>query len=265
MDNSIECDKMIVIVDNKDSRIKYLIEELSKEYQLEIIDDSIKSIRSGGILFIPIQGIDDRGFIKKTEYKIDDIVDNINPRMLLVPKISDYYKKFGIECVEYLTLDIEIINSIYTVEGALCLISSNTTKSLSDMEVLLTGYGKLGQTLADYLKLFGSNVTIYSNCEKELLTAKIRGFKTIRSLGYIDTMNYDTIINTVPVNIFSLEVLKRTPQTLYLELASYPYGVDISKAKNFIKTYLGAGLPGKFTPESAGKLIGRKILGILND
>ncbi len=256
---------MIYIIDNKDSRIKYLIDELKHSYRLETIDELATPKEKGGVIIIPIQGIDNNGYVKNTEMLFKDIINEFNPRTVFVPKLNESLTNYNCEFIEYLTEDVEIINAKYTTEGAICLIISNTTKSLIDMKILISGFGKLGQTLANSIKEYGTEVSIYSNSESDLITSKIQGLNVIKSLNNIDELNFDVIVNTVPTNIYSLETLKRTSGCIYLELASYPYGVDVSKAKNLIKTFVGGGLPGKFTPESAGKLIARKIKGILND
>ena len=53
-------------------------------------------------------------------------------------------------------------------------------------------------------------------------------------------------------------------QTVLIELASAPGGIDISEAKRLKSNVLwAASLPGKYAPQSAGELIGECVCDIL--
>lgn len=51
-----------------------------------------------------------------------------------------------------------------------------------------------------------------------------------------------------------------------IELASAPYGVDFEAArKNGIDVIRASGLPGKYTPKTAGEIIGKRIEELLRE
>ncbi|XMB87369.1 hypothetical protein RJG79_06105 [Mycoplasmatota bacterium WC44] len=253
---------MIFVIDNKDFRMKYIVRELRKKYEVKLLDEVIPYEHKDSILVLPIQGIDKSGIIKKTDFSLDEIISTLNPKVLVVPKNNPEYMKYGIHVIEYLTEDVEIENSFYTLEGTLALLIANTNNSIKENSILVTGYGKLGQTISKYLDILGAKVTVYSKYRLDLLHSRIAGYKVIDK---IDKINYNVVINTIPAVIFTEEVLKQSKIGYYLELASPPYGIDMKYAKNKINTTIGSGLPGKFTPRSAGRLIGKKILELLND
>ena len=69
---------------------------------------------------------------------------------------------------------------------------------------------------------------------------------------------YDIIYNTVPSLLFDCAFLEQVDKkTFIIELASAPGGIDVCAAKELGSNVLwAASLPGKYAPESAGKLIG---------
>ena len=100
-----------------------------------------------------------------------------------------------------------------------------------------------------------TNVSLNENKKEELKKA----LTTLEN-------GYDVIYNTVPSPLFDRGFLERVcKKTLIIELASGSGGIDLSAAKELCSNVLWASsLPGKYAPESAGKLIGNcvdKILG----
>ena len=73
---------------------------------------------------------------------------------------------------------------------------------------------------------------------------------------------YDVIFNTVPARLFDKEIIDELPpDVLLIDLASVPGGVDFAAAKDRgIKAIWALSLPGKYAPESAGKIIGETLL-----
>jgi hypothetical protein len=80
----------------------------------------------------------------------------------------------------------------------------------------------------------------------------------------IDT---DIIFNTVPSLILDADMLTKTARnTLIIDLASRPGGVDFEAAhKMGIKVIWALSLPGKVAPDTAGDIIGKTILNILDE
>ena len=73
---------------------------------------------------------------------------------------------------------------------------------------------------------------------------------------------FDIIFNTVPERIISNDVLLALPsKTILIELASLPGGFDPDIATQCEVAFVdGKGLPGKYAPKSAGKILSDTII-----
>jgi hypothetical protein len=73
---------------------------------------------------------------------------------------------------------------------------------------------------------------------------------------------FDVIFNSVPERIISNETLLSIPSdTVLLELASAPGGFDPDIAGQCDVHFInGKGIPGKYAPKSAGKIVGDTVL-----
>ena len=76
---------------------------------------------------------------------------------------------------------------------------------------------------------------------------------------------YDVIFNTVPFWLFGRDFLEKVDsETVLIELASAPGGIDVCAAKELRSNVLwAASLPGKYAPQSAGLLIASCVEDIL--
>ena len=77
--------------------------------------------------------------------------------------------------------------------------------------------------------------------------------------------DFDVIFNTVPAEVLDRNVLEQIPDdTLIIDLASKPGGVDFSAAKELGKKVIWAlSLPGKTAPITSGRIIKETILNML--
>ena len=73
------------------------------------------------------------------------------------------------------------------------------------------------------------------------------------------------VFNTVPQWIFTREVLaKLSPETLLVDLASAPGGVDGEAARGLSRSVIWAlSLPGKYAPDTAGEIIAETVLSMI--
>ncbi len=158
--------------------------------------------------------------------------------------------------------DIQIKNSVPTAEGALFEFMKRKKVTVFGSECAVTGYGKIGMRVADRLNALGARVTVAARGESDLARAESNGLKAVRLDEFI--MNGfvgDCIFNTVPCNIFSEEFTRKTgDDTLYIELASKPYGMDEKCVKTLGERHVFANsLPGKYAPRSAGAIIAETV------
>ena len=175
-------------------------------------------------------------------------------------QICDFY-----EDKEYIWKNAKI-----TAEGALMLLMSESEFSLEGVKALVCGYGRIGKCLSEILGAHGVDVTVAARKKEVLLEATIfGGFETehieYSRVGSPDTHGrYDVIFNTIPSRIFDDENASILENSIYIELASAPYGGDGETIEKYCKKYiLASGLPGKYAPQSdaeeAFKAISRHI------
>ena len=69
--------------------------------------------------------------------------------------------------------------------------------------------------------------------------------------------SWDVLFNTVPSRVITEEILAAMKKdAVIIELASLPGGVDLhGAAKHGIHMITASGLPGKYSPQSAGRII----------
>ena len=157
--------------------------------------------------------------------------------------------------------DFLSFNAFLTSQGTLCLLTSLTSRLLTGEKALITGFGRVSKALALTLKGISMKVCICARSESQLSLARAMGFDAIplcelkKKIG-----EYPYIFNTVPENIFSDDVLAAfDPRTLYIELASAPYGIkkELFDSERFIPA---PALPGRYVSQSAGEKIAELIL-----
>ncbi|SDY70153.1 dipicolinate synthase subunit A [Evansella caseinilytica] len=162
--------------------------------------------------------------------------------------------------------DVAIYNSIPTAEGAVMMVIQNTDITIHDSNVAVTGFGRVGMTVARTFKNLGARVEVIAN-ELNLRARAFEMHLDSYSLAELPqrVKNIDVIINTIPAKVLSVDVLsKMPPHALVIDLASKPGGTDFRYAeKRGIKALLAPGLPGIVAPKTAGKIIANVLTALL--
>lgn len=161
-----------------------------------------------------------------------------------------------------------INNSRLTAQGVLRLILDTVDCDMIELNAVVIGYGRCGKSICRLLKNCGFKVMSASRRKETINEAYNDGVKAV-PINQIEEFvdNTDIVINTVPVNIISTEYISRfKSKTIYIEVASKPYGFNITQTDVYNFRYiLAESLPGRFTPESAGKNIADTVLKILKE
>ena len=155
---------------------------------------------------------------------------------------------------------LALSNASVTAEGAILLALQALPITLQDANVLVTGFGRIGKSLAGKLRALGARVTLTSRSPKN--------FPTIEQLSCVPDetgvyrlglSQYDAVFNTVPAPVFSsAQLAALRPDCPYIELASSPGGIAPDAAKPAL--YIPApGLPGKTAPKTAAALLLRAM------
>lgn len=164
--------------------------------------------------------------------------------------------------------DVAIYNSIPTAEGTIMIVIQNTDITIHNSNVIVTGFGRVGKTIARTFQNLGANVKVAAD-EPEL---RARAFEYhLESFPVKDLSKHvadaDVVINTIPAHVVSANVLsKMMPHALVVDLASKPGGTDFRYAeKRGIKALLALGLPGIVAPKTAGQIIAGVLTTLLQE
>ncbi len=176
----------------------------------------------------------------------------------------------GKRCFDFFASEaFQIKNAYTTAEAALNIAMNSLNKNIRESRFAITGYGRIARQLAALLRAMGAEVCVAARRESDLAYAELLGCKTVsiaeRSTLVLLCEGYDIIFNTVPQWLFDEELLSLLDEnTLIVDLASSPGGVDIASAKRLKRRVLWAtSLPGKYAPESAGALIASCVYDII--
>lgn len=210
--------------------------------------------------------------------KLSDIIEIIKKEALVIggkfaPAIKFLMEKKGIRYTDYFeNEDFQIKNALLSAEGAIYTAMGLVDYALFGSKIAVVGFGRIGKLLAFKLKDLGANVLICARKTADIAWGECFGFKTLKIKHASDGSslsqlcdNYDIIFNTVPQWIFEESVVCYMPsETLLIDLASPPFGIDERLVGKYALKYVKAsGIPGKYSPASAGNIIGQSVMSLL--
>lgn len=187
---------------------------------------------------------------------ISEIEDLLKDKSIFVGNINNKLKEAweskNIKVIDIMQKEeFVVLNVIPTVEATIEIImKDNQNKIINGMECLIMGFGRIGKVLAHKLQGLAVNCTCLVTNEVEKAWTIAYGYKNV-DLNYIknkpsNLSKYDIIINTIPQILLKEELKNVNKETLLIDLASKPYGIDRDIAKrenlNFIEAL---GLPRK--------------------
>lgn len=170
------------------------------------------------------------------------------------------YDYFNNETVKYK-------NAVLTAQATMGIILNNYEKSISESKILVLGFGRIGKIICKYLYSWG--IIPYVSARKEINFAEIEsmGFNKETTGNISNPDKFDIIINTIPYLVIDKDFIDNLNKKVYIiDLSSKPGGVDFEyAAQKQIRCIHALGLPGKFYPQSAGKILASSIINILNE
>ncbi len=237
------------------------------------------ALRSASAIILPLPASSDGSTVNcplgdpDDKLKLNYLLDN-SDAPIFGGKFSETFRNLAAEknhkIIDYFESEsMQIKNAVPTAEGAIAIAMQHLNKTIRDCRAAVIGYGRIGQMLAHLLSEIGSNVTVAARNYRQLAQASSFGNEIIRldadaPLGGLKRIckGYDVIFNTVPARLFDSDVLSEIAHgTLIIDLASVPGGVDFLAAKEKgLEAVWALSLPGKYAPESAGRIIGETLL-----
>lgn len=173
-------------------------------------------------------------------------------------KIYDFYKRE----------DLIVLNAAATAQAVLELVLINSNVMLKDLKILVTGYGKTGEAIADIFKNNNADITVAARKPKDRAKAEMKNIKAVDFSGIEHIAGaFDIVINTVPERVIDSNLLSRyNDECMFFEVASRPFGIDITSAEEQgKKLIIASSLPGKYVARSAGEFIAQTIINMIKE
>lgn len=201
---------------------------------------------------------------------IKDII-NAKPKFVFGGLISENLEKelirHNIPYYDYYkSEDITVKNAVLTAEAAVALAITEVPFSLYGANCLIIGYGRIGKSLANLLRVFGANVTVTSRNTEVLKQISNDGFTEQETNRVIEILSKQNIVfNTAPTNILNKEFFRNCDKNAIVFDLATNAGTDFKAAEYYgINAKLCGGLPGKFSPKTAARYIADEIFTKLN-
>ncbi len=154
-------------------------------------------------------------------------------------------------------------NTELSAEAAVSELMQRSTLALDEQNILVLGYGLFAKAIVRKLKALGARVWVAARKEKARLAAAYDGALSI-DFDQLHTLlpQMHAVMNTVPSIVMGREALMHCSETLLLmELASPPYGIDLSAAVEMERNVVVLpGLPARYAPLSAGAAVAASII-----
>jgi dipicolinate synthase subunit A len=205
--------------------------------------------------------------------RMDLLFHSAPEKLWLVGRFGETFRlraeKEGLRWIDYFESEIlQLKNALPTAEGAIEIAMRELPVVLDGTKVAVIGYGRIGEVLAAKLKALGAEVTVYARRPSVCTRVELSGCLAKQITQESDlsfTSGTRVVFNTVPSQLITRSVLETLPKDcIIIDLASAPGGVDMSAAEALgIRSVWATALPGKYAPESAGKILGQTVHSIL--
>ncbi len=246
-----------------DKRMKYTELELIKNNA--IIYDSLNMPEKLDFIFLGINGISSNRICYNGNYTklLDNAFFNrLNKETIIYTgKSNETLKKlqhiFHFKLVTLLE-DENVVkeNAKLTAEGLISEIIQKRPYPIENSQVVLIGFGHCGKEIYEKLTALNAKVKVVEPNNEQIDRAV--------DLVKIEEILFKTtniIVNTVPQEVISDEMLEKLSKDVYLfDIASYPYGYHHEKVYG-LHDYILPALPSSYAYKQAGIILAQKIVG----
>lgn len=175
----------------------------------------------------------------------------------------------GLELIDYYARpELVRLNAVPTAEGCLALLLQMRDSTIWQSRFLVLGYGRVGQAVAERLRALGGLVTVAARSAEQRAAARCANCRAAPLTALPRLLpRADAVVNTIPAPVLPAGQLARLrPGAAVVDLASAPGGTDFAAAERLgVRACLAPGLPGRCAPVTAGRLIARTVLNLLNE
>ena len=264
-----------------DNRLIHVANYLSENYECSIFGagqvgllnkaenlNEFKGDYENIILPLPATRENESIFAPNHNYKIliNDLLPNISKEATIyIGIVNEFWRsKFPNNVlIDYYDEGLAIKNTIPTAEGVVRLIMQNKQETIFGMDILVLGAGRTSKAICKLLLSLGAKVTVMARNAEEFLNLKISEVKYSELHDFQTILpNFNTVVNTIPTPIFNAHQFKsNVKNTLFVDISTCGVFENNDVPSVCDLNYIHAlGIPGKYTPITAGRLIAENIL-----
>lgn len=213
------------------------------------------------LLLLPIPTTRDREYITGTSERLVNIYPLCKEGTLVAGYNIPSEHKIRIESLGAkvfdagLDEDFLIANAEITARGATASLLVDTSLDVTDMQVGVIGYGRIGRELTRILLFLGAHLTVYTKRASIAADLAALGIEAEIISEDSDLSSLDVVFNTAPESIISPERIAALPEkTRIIDLAS---GTIFEPSARLMKL---SSIPDAMYPLSAGRLYAEAII-----
>lgn len=153
-------------------------------------------------------------------------------------------------------------NAHLTAEALLSEVIRYTPFSLQNTAILLLGYGQCGSAIGTLFSSLGTRIYVLERDFQKQMLAEQNGLLALSSSEKKTLLpHFDLIINTIPETVLTKDDLELLPGNCHIfDIASSPFGFSSDITAEYALPYFRLpGLPGRFSPQTAGIALGKTI------
>lgn len=149
---------------------------------------------------------------------------------------------------------IAIENAVATAEGAICQAIQTSVINLHQSQVLVIGFGKCGEILADKLSGLKCQVSVSTRDTIARARAEAYGYRLLTKPSYSE---FDILFNTAPAPVIDASVIDQLKaDAVIIDIASKPGGTDFNYCiRKGITAKHCPGIPGKYSPKTSARIL----------
>ena len=217
--------------------------------------------RYGRLILLPIPTTKDKKYITNTTVPLNEVTELVAAGTLVAgyeipPDMTEDIVLRGGEVYDAGRDEKFLLeNAAISAHGVIGYILSELTKDISELQIGIVGYGRIGEALVRGLLFFGAGVRVYTARESVALSLCENGISARVGLCDSDFSALDVIINTSPSHNIDGQMLKGPLS--HLKVIDVASGKAVPDDENVIRLMA---IPERMYPETAGRTYARYIL-----
>ena len=220
------------------------------------------------VLVLPVTGIKDGAVpadYSDKEIKLDN--KKLVGKLVIMGKSKTLGKADCRACDLLTREDFARANALPSAEGAVMTAMGSFEGTISGSRCLVIGYGRIGKALSRMLGALNAEVTVSTRSAEKAACIESDGNTAVKTSDLKSLDGFDIAFNTADALVLDRGVLENSSNsTLIIDLASGAGGVDFKAAEELgLRAVHALGLPGKYSPKTAGEIISDAVLTILKE